>query len=72
MSMDTMRKERMFQGLSRSQTLIRVQRQTPLEQVHKVIQLSAFRVIHTGRRGQEARSQIARRLDAGKGPDVCL
>lgn len=72
MAMDAVRKKRMFQRLSRSQALIRVQRQTPLEQVHKVVQLSALRVIHAGRRGQEARPQIPRRLDAGKGPDVCL
>lgn len=72
MPMNAMRKKRMPQRLRRREALIRVQRQAPLEQVHKVVQLSALGVIHAGRGRQEARPQIPRRLDARQCPDVCL
>ena len=72
MPMNAMRKKRMPQRLRRCEALVRVQRQTPLEQVHKVVQLSALGIIHAGRRRQEARPQVPRRLDARQRPDVCL
>lgn len=41
-----MRKERMLQRLGGGDPLLRVQRQTPLEEVDKMVELAAFRVRH--------------------------
>lgn len=49
-------KERMPQRLGRRQSLVRIERQTPFQQIHKVVQLPALGVVHAGRRGQEARA----------------
>lgn len=72
MNMRPMGKERMLEGFGRREALIRVQRQAPLEQVDKVVELPALGVIHARRRGQEARTQVPRRLNACEGADVCL
>jgi hypothetical protein len=70
--MNPMRKKRMPQRLGRREPLVRVERQTPFQQVHKVVELSTLGVAHARRRGQEARAQVPRRLDARQGSHVCL
>jgi hypothetical protein len=62
-----MRKERMLQRLGGGDPLLRVQRQTPLEEVDKMVELAAFRVRHARRGGQEPCPQVARGFDAREG-----
>lgn len=61
------RKERMLQGFGGLDPLVRVQCQTLLQQVDKVIEVLCLRIIHPRRSSRQARAEVSRRLDHRQG-----
>lgn len=62
------RKKRMLQRFGRLDPLVRVQRQTLLQQVNKVIEILGLGITQPRRSSRQARAEVSRGLDHRQGP----